>query len=294
MNKLLHSLCNKKQIYRDVKSSDLTDSSIVNSFAKKCIQTNEDRIKLKNGKHVHISFTNTLKPFVSYDDTKRVSVSNCMPQHQYPLLVYSDSFTNDLFVHYMLTSILSKNNMVPFTSRRIKCSYLSNISKGCFVEEPNSVENIMNNDIYNKKITYGDEVVTYFDIDTIWSLLNQLIIFYDFSSSRCDFKHGNAYIHNVHIYNQPIMIDYKGYVLESPFTIKINNFENSTITCEYNNTWLRFAPKDDVSSIHSHLFECKESIEDEYEIRNEFTDVLFTKNKLHKRFIHSSFDLYSM
>lgn len=225
-------------------------------------------LTLTDGSKIVLKIIEDPKPFTNYTTeaiTAEFKTTKCMGHGDNLTFFGSDMFTNEVIIGNLLRNVLLQSDMPLLTVDHIKSGLCSRQFKGTvgaeIMEYANlgSVDKLANHKAFQdhmEVIKCGFNKVRVFKKETILNIVKQIVVTYDFLSRFGDFNHGDAKVANALVTNDPINIDYQGLHIDSPFTIKIADFDKAAITIKVSDDspWIRFYNKSRLAAQYFKLF----------------------------------------
>lgn len=141
-----------------------------------------------------------------------------------------DSFTNELFIGYILRNVFETNRMkslaVSFIGGSIDNSngyIMTEYVPMCNIcDIPRLREYILKDEIINNHIAVRPRIIE--------AIISQVLTTLHFLDLAVEFSIGNINIENIMVYDQKMRGIYLGLNLSAPFTCKMSNFNESSLT----------------------------------------------------------------
>lgn len=262
----------------------------------------------------------TIRPFANFNDSPKESIkdiSNCVGHTQKISFFGTDVFTNEVIVSHLLTYILRANGMPSLSVNHIQASICQGPNyggiKGVTVMEYADLGSInklpeteaFDSNFENTRIISGDGQmeIRVFNKETILNIVKQIIVIYDFLSDY-DFNHSDAKVANALVFSSPIKFEYKDLTVDSPFTVKIADFDKAAITLNSptdqarNYDFIRFFNKSTLADVYFNLFPFNPVVgtthnQKYYKTDTTFNQQLFAQSRHTGLPFYHSYDIYT-
>lgn len=172
--------------------------------------------------------------------------------------IASDRFTNSTLINYYLSYLFTRRDtpklptILNIYTSNICSSPIDNNRSGLQLYEQvdgGTLLNISNNknfDIYRSKKTVDDGIRLILSPTIILSIVQQVLSTLDYLQQNFQFAHGHLTVTDIFLSSQPASFSYSSLNVNSPFTIKLANFDTASISLQlssgtyrlYNRNWL--------------------------------------------------------
>lgn len=200
-------------------------------------------ITLKNDNKVVIKII-PIDPFASFNIQSQTSNNDtsCLGHSNRLGFFGTDIFTNEYILANILNYIFKSSNLPSLSVNHIISSICLDDNAGSqgvsvmeyakfgsilSLPETMAFEQYFENMMFSNSNSPSPTRV--FTKETILNIVKQIIISYDYLNNF-DFNHSDAKVANALVFDQPISFQYKGLNVDSPFTVKLADFDKAAIT----------------------------------------------------------------
>lgn len=204
-------------------------------------------VTLKNNKKIVLKIIQ-IKPFAVYYtypvNPHPIIESSCVGHSNKVAFLGTDVFTNEYILANLLSYIFKSSGLPSLSVEHITSSICQDSNLGItgasVIEHANfgsvailpttlSFEKYFQTIPVSLMKTDGLHHTRVFTKDTILNIAKQIVISYDYLNNF-DFNHSDSKISNALVFDTPTSFEYKGLTVNSPFTVKISDFDKASIT----------------------------------------------------------------
>lgn len=210
-------------------------------------------------------------PHASYSDNPiahKAITSKCLGHVDGLTFFGTDVFTNEILIAYFLRIVFKNSSLsgvirhnaaglchLPVTGW-IGIDVMEYANLGSIATLPQSETFQEMDTMRTVSIDNFDNNIDHrvFTVDTVLNIVKQIVTTYDYLVEYADFNHSDAKVANALAVNEPIKYEYKGLQVNSPFTIKIADFDKASLTIKIGEHWFRFYNKSKFAARYFKLF----------------------------------------